>query len=166
MVKFPAKNRTPSRPCLGALAAAGLLALAFGGNAAAHPIPLDDSAAGTETAPDFRHARHIAVSGLRRGVDAGANPENAQACRSFRMSERQVKLFFRQARAITTTEFDHASDWAPCHVNGKATIDGLAFRWTVSASGIAKAWRRPAETHDLILACEDDCHRKVFGKQR
>jgi hypothetical protein len=165
MVKFPAKNRTPSRP--GAcLAVACLLALAFGGNAVAHPIPLDEGAAGTGAPPDFRQARHIAVSALRRGIDAGANPEDVQACRSFRMSERQAKLFFNQARAITTTEFDHAADWAPCHVSGKATVDGLAFQWTVSASGIAKAWRQPAETHDLILACDDDCHRKVFGKNR
>jgi len=162
MVKFPAKTTRPLRHRDGL--AAALLALGCATGAWGHPISLDGEPVPAEAAPYFQDARQISLSGVHRGIDVGS--PDAEACRAFRMTDRQIKLYFKLAQSISVTEFNHTQDWRPCHVAGQARIDGLAFDWKISASGVAQAWRRPEQTHDLILACEDACHRKVFGRKR
>jgi hypothetical protein len=116
---------------------------------------------------DFRSAKQITVSGVHHGIEDGpAEDPIANMCRTFRVSPRQVKLFLRTSRTISSEEFDHGWEWLPCYATGTAKVDQVSVEWKISASGVAKVWLLTNHDSELILGCDEDCQRRVFKKTR
>ena len=136
------------------LAAVGLFGLA---RADGVPAPYDVQV-------DLQHAKQITILAINHGVEKGAaNDPITEVCKSFRLSPKRVKLFFRTAKKITLEKFNNNADWLPCYVAGSAKVDKSIVDWKISASGMAKVWTTKRHEVVLLLACDEDCQRLVFG---
>ena len=57
-------------------------------------------------------------------------------CKEWRISEDQVKLFFKKAERITPEELHQEYDWLPCYSSGEIYDKSGKYEWEIRLIGI------------------------------
>jgi hypothetical protein len=86
----------------------------------------------------------------------------AQYCKSFSLTEKQIKYFFSNANIITLSELHDNYDLAPCIVSGEISQNGKNMRFEIYASSIARIWVIPQQ--QTWIACDMKCNSMFSGK--
>ncbi|WP_458095905.1 hypothetical protein [Roseomonas sp. WA12] len=87
----------------------------------------------------------------KQGVAIWTDPDGA-SCRGFRLSERQVRRFFRNARQAEAAAVHYTLPESPCSVLGRVMFaDGSAGSWRLDRFGLG--WLDRAGSGRMVLYC-------------
>ena len=77
-----------------------------------------------------------------------------EVCQTFRLTEQQVKDFYRFARITSSQDIHDNYDIGPCSSSGKLDIDGVTFSWRIRAAGTAEFHNKDGF---FEMVCEKQC---------
>ena len=89
----------------------------------------------------------------RQGVAIWTEPDGA-SCRQFRLSERQVRRFFRDARQAEAEAVHHTLPESPCSALGQVVFaNGSVGSWRLDRYGLG--WLDRPDGRKMVLYCRE-----------
>jgi len=104
----------------------------------------------------------ISVTSLSSSVDAN-DPAHAM-CQSFALTRDDVSTFFHAANEVSGPEFHDRAIVLPCRYEGRLTMEGEAWRFSINAGGAGYLYRAGGARREYL--CEQRCQKglaRAFG---
>jgi hypothetical protein len=86
-------------------------------------------------------------------VTATGEDQPKSVCEGFRLTEAQVKSFFKRAKVITEKELHDEYEYLPCWVEGTVTKGTVKDTWRIRAIGIGEI--RHQDGRRELVGCKD-----------
>jgi hypothetical protein len=93
-------------------------------------------------------------------LDERENAYLVDACRDFRLTERQIRIVLSRARTITPQQRTQHFLEAPCGIRGTARWDQTSVEFEISATLIAKIQFPDGSVR--VLGCAGACEKSVW----
>ena len=100
----------------------------------------------------------VKIEGLERHLGPPEIPDGAfaRACRSWTLTDSQVRSFFTKATAISSDELRSLYSVLPCQYSGTITIAGTRYQFSINIGRFG--FIRGASPQDVSLfGCPDNC---------
>ena len=83
-----------------------------------------------------------------------------EACKSFRLTKEQVRLYYFESRESTESEIHDSYDILPCHSTGTISVNGEIFSWIIRAGGVGSFYNN---NKNSLRVCDEKCCKSTNG---